>query len=503
MRVGVTQQALRAVQADVAALNLFEGEKPGEGDLAEVDGALGGLLSRAVDLGEIEGKLHQILLLHTEGRLGSPRLLVVGAGKREEYTVERAGTMAGAASRYLRSRQARHVAFWLRGPIELRPAAEAAVAGFLMGAFDAGLLKTENRKKAETEELTIVAPGVAEADLAPATERGQILGEAANYARAVDGQPGNRMPPSAVVEEARKLAQATGLELEVLDRARMESLGMRCLLSVAQGSTQPPFLIVLRYRTQQAGAPTLGVAGKGVTFDSGGISIKPADGMRFMRYDKSGACTTLGIMQAVARLKPAVNVIGLAPVVENMPSGTASRPGDVVQTMRGKTVEIISTDAEGRMILADALWYAQQNEKVTHLVDLATLTGAVRVALGDICTGVMGAPTEWVDQVLVAARQAGEKMWPLPLFPEYREQLKSTVADMLNAGGRPAGTITGALFIKEFVDEKVPWAHLDIAATAYTEKDLAFMAEGPTAAGLRTVIKLIEGLEGKGEGKQG
>jgi len=502
MRVGVTQQALQAAPADVAAVNVFAGEKPNEGDLAVLDGALGGIISQAAAWNGFEGKLHQTLLLHTDGKLSAPRLLLVGAGKREEFTVEQAISVAGVAARYLRSRHAPKVAFWLRSELDAGPGAEALAAGFVMGTFDPGLLKSENSKEIPTEELTLVAPGGSEAELQPALERGNTVGEAANYARAVDGQPGNRMTPAGMVEEARRLAANTGLQIEVLDTARMQALGMGALLAVGQGSANPPFLVVLRYRAQENGSPTLGVVGKGVTFDSGGISIKPSERMEFMRYDKSGACTTLGIMQAVAKLKPSINVVGIAPLVENLPSGTAFRPGDVLTSMRGKTIEITSTDAEGRLILADAVWYAQQNERCTHLIDLATLTGACVIALGEITTGVFGAPDEWVGQVLAAARNAGEKMWSLPLFPEYREQLKSNLADLKNAGGRPAGAITGAMFIREFVDEGVPWAHLDIAGTAYNEKDTAWMRYGPTAAGLRTVLKLIEAMESRAGGEK-
>jgi leucyl aminopeptidase len=278
------------------------------------------------------------------------------------------------------------------------------------------------------------------------------------------------------------------MEVEVLSQPQLQALGMGGILAVGGGSDHPPALAAIRYRGA-GDAPFLGLVGKGVTFDSGGISIKPAENMHTMRADMSGAAAVLGAMRAIAQLKVKANVLGVIATVENMPSGHAYRPGDVITTMSGKTIEVLNTDAEGRVILSDAVAYAQR-QGANRLVDIATLTGACVIALGHVATGVMGTPQEWVDRVMAAGKAAGEKMWQLPLFEEYRDQIKSELADVANTGGRPAGTITGALFIKEFVNDGVPWVHLDIAGTDMLEKETPYLAKGTSGVGVRTFVQL-------------
>jgi leucyl aminopeptidase len=285
------------------------------------------------------------------------------------------------------------------------------------------------------------------------------------------------------------MASEFGLQAEVLEEAEMKNLGMGALLGVSQGSAEPAKLIVLTYNPDRESKETIAIVGKAVTFDTGGISIKPADGMEKMKYDMAGGATTIAAMRAIAQLKPSVKVIGVIPATENMPGGKAQRPGDVVKAMTGKTIEVINTDAEGRLILADAVAYARQLG-ATRIVDLATLTGAVLIALGDVYVAAMGNDQSWIDAVIAAGKKAGEKFWQLPLDVEYREQIKSKIADIKNVGGRMAGTITGAWFIGEFVDD-TPWVHLDIAGTAWNEKTKPHLAIGPTGIGVRTLVTLV------------
>jgi len=491
MQVTVERRRPTEVAADALIVNLFENEKPGEGLLGEVDRATGGVISRAVDLGEIKGKLHETALLIPSAGLAAPRLLVVGAGAEKDFSTDRARTVAGAAVRALRKRGVKRAALYLRGGLDAAAQAEAAAEGLVLATWEPGQYKTGKQKEEESQEVgevSLVEPEASRAQAAePAVQRGVVVSEAQNYARTLSNAPGNRLHPLDLANEARKLAEL-GLEVEVLERAQLEALGAGGILAVGGGSDHPPALALVRYRGAGE-APFLGLVGKGVTFDSGGISIKPAEHMEQMRMDMSGAAAVLGAMRAVGHLKPKTNVLGVIAAVENMPGGHSYRPGDVVTTLNGKTIEVLNTDAEGRIILADAVAYAQR-QGAARLVDAATLTGAVVVALGHVATGVMGAPQDWVDRVMAAAKAVGERMWQLPLFDEYRDQIKSELADVSNSGGRPAGTITGALFIKEFVGEGVPWVHLDIAGTAWTEKESPYAAKGSTGVPLRTFVQL-------------
>jgi leucyl aminopeptidase len=322
-----------------------------------------------------------------------------------------------------------------------------------------------------------------------AAERGRILAESQNFTRSLVNEPANLLPPSALVAAAKAMAAEFGLEFEALDTAAMKALGMGSLLGVAQGSAEPPFLIVLRYRPSFAtGSSHLGLVGKGVTFDTGGISIKPADGMEKMKYDMAGGAAMIGAMRAIAQLKPSTPVTGFIPCVENMPGSRAQRPGDIVTAMNGKTIEVINTDAEGRLILADALVYARR-QGCTHLVDAATLTGAIVVALGHLNVGLFANNDGMRDRVLAAAKSEGERMWAMPLDDDYKEYLKSPFADVANVGGRWGGAVTAAMFLKEFA-EQTPWVHLDIAGTAWLDDNKSYMAKGPTGLPVRTLVRL-------------
>ncbi len=326
--------------------------------------------------------------------------------------------------------------------------------------------------------------------------RGRILGECSNLARDLANEPGNTLTPREFAARASAIAAEGGIKVEILDERQLAELGMGLLLGVARGSSEPPRLMVFSHDPPGApAAPVLGLVGKGITFDTGGISIKPADGMERMKDDMAGGAAVACAMRAIGLLRAPMRVIGVVPATENMPGGRAIKPGDILKSAEGKTVEVINTDAEGRLILGDGLWYARKLG-ATHLVDVATLTGAVVVALGKFTSGLFGTPDGWVEQVRRVADRAGDRSWPLPIFDDYREQLKSEIADFTNTGGRPAGSITAALFLKEFTGG-LPWVHMDIAGTAWADEARPFMPKGATGVAVRTLASLaFETLEG-------
>jgi leucyl aminopeptidase len=393
--------------------------------------------------------------------------------------------LSGAALRYLKAKSIKNVAFALEAEFAGDDFASAVIEGAILGDFEPDRYKKgDDKKSVGVFTLAGDTPG-----LDAAVERGRILAEAQNFSREMVNEPANRLTPLAMADAARKMAAEFGLECETLDRDAMEKLGMGSLLGVAIGSAEPPVLIVLRYRPANAqGNAHLGLVGKGVTFDTGGISIKPADGMEKMKYDMAGGAAMIGAMRAIAQLRPAIPVSGFVPCVENMPGSRAQRPGDIVTAMNGKTIEVINTDAEGRLILADALTYARR-QGCTHLVDAATLTGAVVVALGHLNVGLFASDDGMRDRLLVACKAEGERMWPLPLEDDYKEYLKSAFADIANVGGRWGGAVTAALFLKEFAEE-TPWVHLDIAGTAWLDDAKPYMAKGPTGLPVRTLVRL-------------
>lgn len=489
MQVNLAVQPFQDVDADALVVPLFQDEKPANSPLAKVDAALNGALSRAVDFREITGKRYQTAILYTDIRIKAPLVVVVGVGKKEEYSPEYARHVASSAIRHFQGRPASRVAYYVRSDRPAPAEVRTAVEGAIYGTYDPNEYKTQERETVQVGELILVGEGVSNSpELQQAVTVGRITAEATNFARQLVNEPANKLTPSDMVERARATAQEYGLEIEVLDRIRMTELGMGGLLGVAQGSDKPPYFIILRYRPAQPGNATLALVGKGITFDSGGISIKPAENMEQMKTDMTGSASCLAAIRALAQLKPSVSVVAALAMTENMPSGHAMRPGDVLTTMSGKTIEVVNTDAEGRLILSDALAYVQQKEGATHVVDVATLTGACVVALGHTATGVMGAPQDWVDFVVNTGRECGEKMWQLPLYEEYEEQISSKIADVKNGGGRPAGTITAALFLKKFVQESTHWAHLDIAGTAWAETGTRYRPEGPTGIPVHTLI---------------
>jgi leucyl aminopeptidase len=443
--------------------------------------------------GELTGKAFECTILRWPPGMGASKLLVIGAGKREKFSDTHLRYLAGAAVRNLRSRGGRELA-WILGSSE--PSAVAAVVdGALVADYDADRYRTERNGEKGIDNLWLATGGDAlPAEAEAALHRGRILGEAQNFTRDLVNEPSNHMTPTKLAEQATEMATRFGLECEVLGSGEIQGLKMGALWAVAQGSQQEPAkLIVIRYAPENAPEqPVIGLIGKGITFDSGGISIKPSENMHEMKTDMAGGATMLGVMQAIAQLKPRVRVTALIPATENMPSGNAFKPGDVVTSMSGKTIEILNTDAEGRLVLADALTYAKQLG-CTVLIDAATLTGAVLVALGNFTTGVFGWNKEWVDRVLAAAKVAGEKMWQLPVDEDYRDLYKSSIADLANTGGRYGAAITGAMFIGEFAGD-TPWVHLDIAGTRWANDEKPYRAKGPTGHGVRTLVQLLTDL---------
>jgi leucyl aminopeptidase len=372
----------------------------------------------------------------------------------------------------------------------------AIVEGAFVGSFDPGYYKSDrNDNGQKIDDVTIVVPKDAQNDTKPlenALHSARIVAESQNFTRDLVNEPSNRMTPTILAERAKTMAAEVGLKCEVHDGDKIRQLKMGAFWGVAQGSDEPPALIVLRYDPEGAAKDVhLGLVGKGVTFDTGGISIKPADGMEKMKYDMAGAATMIGVMRAIALLKPKVKVTAIVCATENMPSGKAQKPGDVQIAMSGKSIEIINTDAEGRLILADGLCYARQLG-CTHLVDAATLTGAVVVALGYVNAGIFSSDDPLYERFSKASQQAGEKMWRLPLDDEYKEIIKSNIADMVNAGGRWGGAISAAMFLKEFAED-TPWIHLDIAGTAWMEEAKPWIAKGPSGIALRSLVEFVKG----------
>jgi leucyl aminopeptidase len=480
MTVKTETRPIPDIETDALVVVGFEGVAPTGTPAADQ-------VKELYDSREFSGKSLEISVLHRPQGLKAKRLVLAGGGKPDRFNPAELRKLAGAVLRSLKAKGARSIVLALSDPFNSPDFGAAAIEGAILADTEADRYKTDP-KKSEKAVDSFAVLGISEAAL----QRGRILAEAQNFTRALANEPPNILTPLRLAESAREMAAEQGLECEILDQNRMRELGMGALLGVAQGSAEPPALIVVRYRPANAPASKdhLGLIGKGVTFDTGGISIKPADGMEKMRYDMAGGAAVLGALRAIAQLKPSIPVTAFVPAVENMPGSRAQRPGDIVTTLSGKTVEVLNTDAEGRMILIDTLTYAQRLG-CTHLVDAATLTGAIVVALGGVNSGAFTNNQPFLDKLLDAAKSEGEKMWQLPLDDEYKEALKSSFADLHNIGGRPGGSITAAMFIGDFVGD-TPWIHLDIAGTAWLDDAKPYLAKGATGVGVRTFVKLAE-----------
>ena len=481
----VVRAAPAGYQTPMLAIAVARGTLPPS--LAELDRGAGGALQRLTSAGDFGGKRDETALIYPSGPAG--RILLVGMGKAEEVNRSAIRRAASVAAKRMRTLGVTTGAFHLpaesRGEVSQADAGQAIGEGLAQGAWQFLEMKRPgDDRKPPLERIDVLADDDA---FAQGHRTGAAIGAGQTLARGIQVLPGNVCTPTYVGRAAEDLAARHGHTVTVLDKAAIVREKMGALLAVAQGSVEEPRFIVLEYRGGE-GAPVV-LVGKGVTFDTGGISIKPAQNMEDMKYDMSGAAAVLGTFEVLGRLKPAVHVVGLIPSTENMPSGTAVKPGDVITSHLGKTIEVINTDAEGRLILCDALSWARRYRPAA-VIDIATLTGAIVVALGNTAAGVMGSEDELVEEVRRAGDRAGERVWPLPLWEEYRDLMKSDIADVKNAGGRPAGSISAGWFLREFV-EGYPWAHLDIAGTAYTDREDPSRVKGPTGMGVRLFSELV------------
>ncbi|MFO7173474.1 MAG: leucyl aminopeptidase [Bacillota bacterium] len=491
--VTVRTASVTEIQADVLVVNLFKGVQVPGGATGAVDRALGGLISQAIAAGDLKGDLGETALFYTQGRLPARKVLVVGFGKAEKFGLPEVRKVAAIAARAAWQSGARSIATIAHGAgiggLDPVRAAEATVDGTLHGLYRfAGYKTGDGEDRPPVEEVVLVERDEAKARaMAAGAEVGRILAESVNWARDLGNRPANRLTPTDLAEEAVRMAREVGLEAEVLEKADLERLGAGLLLAVNRGSSEPPKMIVLRYRGAGTGKP-IALVGKGLTFDTGGISLKPAENMWDMKFDMCGGAAVLGAMRAIGLLRPAADVLAVVPATDNMPDGASYKPGDVIQGLSGKTVEIRSTDAEGRLILADGLAYAVR-QGASRIITVSTLTGGALIALGRVRSALIANDDRWAEEVLAAAADAGEKVWRLPADEEYRELFKSEIADMTNGGKREASTIQGGLFLLQHVGD-VPTVHLDIAATAWTSGDKA-QEPGATGVATRTLVAAV------------
>lgn len=489
-----TSKSCGEVDVEALAVAVFKGEKAASGLLKQLDAAANGMISDAIDSEEFNGKQGETAYFHVSSKeLKARRIVLIGCGDSNGYKAAQITQMAGTATRFLRAKNIKTIAIMPRAENDAERVAQTAAVGAVMGLFEPDKYRTKEKEKREIKSATIVIENADKKAVQRGAERGRIIGESTNFTRDLANEPGAWMTPTIMADRAKQMAREFGLRFDVLDQKQMEKHGMGALLGVARGSDEPPKLIILKYepsRSRSRKGELLALVGKGVTFDSGGISLKPGENMELMKYDMTGAATVIGTMRAIAQLKPSVPVLGVAPCTENLPSGKATKPGDVLRAMTGKTIEVINTDAEGRLILADAIAYAKKLG-ATRMIDMATLTGAVSIALGDVNTAILGTDQELIDEVIASGNEVGEKFWQLPLDDEYTKQIKSDIADIRNIGGKKAGTITAAAFLKEFAEE-TPWAHLDIAGTAWGDPATAYRSKGPTGIAVRTLVEFIE-----------
>ena len=484
VRIGVKRAAPERVESDLLAVGIFSGDDPPEG--------LSAAAQPAIFSEDFTGKQGQTSLLYAGESLPARRLLLIGLGERSSFTPEKLRRTAATVARRARTLKARNVAFVLPTPegSDVRGAARAAAEGAVLGLYRFDRYKTENSQGGEPENFDLI-PGVSEDEAAASAgaEVGAKVAAGSVLARDLANEPSNTATPEYLADRAREIGARHGMAVTVLDRAGIEGEGLTGLATVGRSASNEPRFIVLEHRKGGGGAPVV-IVGKAVTFDSGGISIKPTTGMEDMKFDMGGGAAVLGAMEAVGALDLPIDVVAIVPATENLPGGAAFKPGDVLTMSSGKTVEILTTDAEGRLILADALLYARRYEPAA-VVDCATLTGACVVALGNHASGLMGNDEDLVAEVQTAGEATGERGWPLPLFEEYTEQIKGDTADLKNSGGRGGGALTAGAFLKEFAD--FPWAHLDIAGTAYGKKGNAYTTRGATGVPARLLVEFLIG----------
>lgn len=493
MKIRVERASLSATSGDLLVVSLFAGVKKLSGATAVADSALGGTIGRLIKDGEIDGKADKVTVIHCAGKLPVRKVAVLGLGERDKFDLEAGRRAAAAFIKKAQEIKARRVVTIVHGcgcgDLDPEDAAKALVEGAVLGLYKfAGYAKENDEPQSEVKELVLIDHDRSKtAPISRGAKLGLIIAEAENHARDLVNEPSNRMTPLRFAELAKKIARINGLKFTVIDPKKA---GMEALWAVAKGSNQPSRLVALEYRGAPRSKEKIALIGKGITFDSGGISLKPSKNMDEMKSDMAGAAAVLGVMSLLADLKPKKNVIGVIPLTENMPSGHATKPGDIVSSLAGYTIEVTNTDAEGRMILADAITYALKRG-ANSLIDVATLTGGCIVALGDAATGVIGNDQKLIERVIAAGNNCGQRMWQLPLYDEYKKALKSSVADLRNTSGTgKASPSSGAAFLAKFVGE-TPWAHLDIAGTAFLDKGRGYLPEGATGVPVRTLIEFL------------
>jgi len=499
MQIKVSSGNILKEKTELLVLPFYEKEKELNEDIELLDNKLDGIISYALKNKDFEGELGTTLILYPGERIPAKRIVLLGVGKKKESDLDNIREAFGTAA--LKSKEMKIKKLTIFKCLEENKKyshseiSAAIVDSILMAYYSFEHLKTGKKKnKIEVKEIKVLEDRRSNVrEVLAGASYGKIRAEAANYTRELQSEPANRATPSYLEEEAKKIAEENKLKCSILDEKELKKLGLNLFLSVAKGSKEPSKLIILEYRISDK-AKTIALVGKGITFDSGGISIKPSQNMEKMKYDMSGGGAVLGIMKAIGKIKPEVNVIGAVPATENLPGGSATKPGDIIYSYSGKTVEIINTDAEGRLVLADSLSYVIKQYKPSAIIDVATLTGACVVALGHHASGLMGNNTHLIKKIKEAAEKTGEKVWELPLWDAYSKQLKSDFADLKNIGNRYGGAITAGAFLKEFVG-KTPWAHLDIAGTAYDTEKKPYLVKGPTGVGTRLILELLKNWE--------
>ncbi|QBD81921.1 leucyl aminopeptidase [Ktedonosporobacter rubrisoli] len=496
MHIQLITQAVQDIQCDALLVGAaIKAPKQNEGGIVlsataeAVDKLLDGLISERSADGEFQGKLGEMLTLHPRGRLASRRVIVVGLGPQAQLTAQSLRRATAIAARHAQNTGAQHIVLAAQGNPATPHYTQAQVEGALLGLYKFDHYFSTREENKTVSRIAVLVENSSAEDLQQALQKGRILAEATNFARDLVNEPPIVLTPTELANRAAAMARRVGLDCEIFDKDKITELKMGGLLGVTQGSAEPPRFVILRYR----GAPDstnkgLALVGKGITFDSGGLSLKTAAGMEDMKSDMGGAAAVLGAMQAIAQLKPPINVTALVPTCENMPSGTSYRPGDILRISNGKTIEIVNTDAEGRLILSDALSYAAK-EGLSPIIDLATLTGGVVVALGSFMTGLFCNDEQLSQEIISAGQSAGEKYWPMPLDDDYNEQIKSDIADIKQTGGREASSVTAAKILQNFVGD-AKWAHLDIAGTAFVETKKPYQEKGATGVGVRMLAEL-------------
>ena len=495
MKISVKSGAAEKESTDVIVISLFENTKKIPSELSSLDKASGGFISNLLQNKDFTGKLNETIMIPTYKKAIPKRILLVGLGKTTEISSDKVRQAAGTATRVIQGKKFKSPSMLLykteyKG-ISIEDITRSVVEGVLLSLYNFTMYKTLKKEdKAVINNFTlIVQKKDVLAKVKSVAKNTQTVAEAVCFTRDIVNMAGSDATPTFLANKAKEIAKKTGVKCRTLSRPDMKRLGMGGILNVSRGSSQPPKFIILEYNTRKKNNDTIVLIGKGVTFDSGGISLKPEANMNLMKADMAGAAAVLGAFKAISNLKPATHIVGLVPCTENMPSGSALKPGDIIKCMSGKTVEILNTDAEGRLILADAIAYAKRY-KPDAVIDLATLTGACVAALGTFTSGMLGNNDKLKERVKHAGEKSHERVWELPLWKEYYELIKSNIADIKNTGGRYAGTITAACFLGEFVED-FPWVHLDIAGTFLVEKDTPYIRKGATGVGVRLLTRLI------------